>query len=305
MQKKTIEKEFIQMINEENPYLGRGGLVYARVSSKRQEKEGHGREGQEERCKQDLRSIGVQFAKTFPDTFTGAGDFMKRPAMREMFNYIDAHPHRKFVVVFDDLKRLARDVSAHFKLRAAFKIRDVKLRCLNYNFDESEEGEFVELVFAGQAQLERKQNRRQVIQKMKARMERGYWAFTGKRGYDMPKDLIHGKLLVPNKDGKLLREMLENFASGNLVRKVDVARFLFGKGFWKNTKRSAENYIDEVSAILRDVTHCGDIEYLPWGVTRRKGMHKGIISYDTFEKIQKRLSREETGNRIRVDLSSL
>jgi hypothetical protein len=40
MQKKTIEKEFRQIIEEENPYLGREGLVYTRVSSKKQEIDG-------------------------------------------------------------------------------------------------------------------------------------------------------------------------------------------------------------------------------------------------------------------------
>jgi len=80
---------------------------------------------------------------------------MKRPAMKKMLEYIDAHPHKKYVVVFDDLSRFARDVFFHIKLRAEFRKRDVILRCLNYNFDESEEGEFAELIFAGKAELDR------------------------------------------------------------------------------------------------------------------------------------------------------
>jgi site-specific DNA recombinase len=68
------------------------------------------------------------------------------------------------------------------------------LGCLNHNFDDSEEGEFVEHIFAAQAQLERKQNRRQVIQKMKARLEQGYYCFSRKRGYDMVKGPMHTPL---------------------------------------------------------------------------------------------------------------
>src|SRR3989344_4391820 len=129
-----------------DPYYGRVGLVYARVSDKSQETYGHGREGQDARCKDDLRNIRVPYEESFLDTFTGGGDFMKRPAMRALLEYIDANPHKKFVVVFDDLKRFARDVEFHIRLRSAFKARDVVLRCLNFNFDESPEGEFVEIM---------------------------------------------------------------------------------------------------------------------------------------------------------------
>jgi DNA invertase Pin-like site-specific DNA recombinase len=124
----------------------------------------------------------VPHTKSFPDSFTGAGDFMKRPAMKALLAYVDANPHKKYVVIFDDLKRFARDVEFHIKLRAAFKARDVLLVCLNYNFDESPEGRFSETIMAAQAELERHQNRRQVIQKQKARLEAGYWTFGGKKG---------------------------------------------------------------------------------------------------------------------------
>src|SRR3989338_9409684 len=171
-----LKKEQNTKLNK-NPFEDREGLVYARVSSKKQEMEGTGLQSQEGRCINDLKTIGVSYIKSFPDSFTGGGDFMKRPAMKELLEYIDARPHKKFVVVFDDLKRFARDVEFHLKLRTAFRARDVILRCLNYNFDESPEGRFAELIMAGQAELERHQNSRQVSQKMKARLEAGYWSF--------------------------------------------------------------------------------------------------------------------------------
>ena len=284
-------------------YAGRVGLVYARVSSKKQETEGHGRDSQEGRCKEDLRSVNVPYHRTFPDTFTGAGDFMKRPAMKEMLDYIDANPQQKFVVVFDDLKRLARDVEAHFKLRTAFRIRDVELRCPNYNFDESEEGEFVELIFAGQAQLERKQNRRQVIQKMKARLEAGNWPFSRKKGYTCYKDPLHGKIFKPNKEGlKILKPALEGFARGDFPRRIDFCRYLHERGFWNN-KRLPEKYLDHAAEILADPFWVGDVEYKPWGVARRQGHHQPLISVPTFVNIQKRLSKGDVATKVRKDHS--
>jgi DNA invertase Pin-like site-specific DNA recombinase len=286
--------------NATNDLTGRTGLIYARVSSKRQETDGSGLESQENRCLNDLHSLGIPHARTFFDSFSGGGDFMKRPAMKEMLAFIDANPHKKFLIDFDDLKRFARDVEFHFKLRAAFRVRDVALRCLNYNFDESPEGEFAEVVMAGHAQLERKQNRRQVIQKQKARLDAGYWPFSRKRGYTMTKDPVHHMLAVPNEDSRILTAALEGFASGKLVRQVDVARFLVEGGFWKKN-RQPEKYLDVVLAILTDPFYAGLVEYLPWEVERRQGRHQGLISPATFEIIQARLQKNNVNVRVRKD----
>ncbi|MBL8564640.1 MAG: recombinase family protein [Hyphomicrobiaceae bacterium] len=45
---------------------------------------------------------------------------------------------------------------------------------LNFNFEDSPEGEFIEAIIAAQSQLERQQNSRQVRQKMRARIINGY-----------------------------------------------------------------------------------------------------------------------------------
>lgn len=292
----------INLNKEDKNYEGRIGLIYARVSSKRQETDGTGLMSQDSRCVKELGRIGIPYDKTFPDSYSGGGDFMKRPAMRDLLAYIDANPHKKFLVVFDDLKRFARDAKFHFELKSAFLMRDVKLLCLNYNFDESAEGRFVELMFAGQAQLEREQNRRQVIQKQKARLELGYWSFGAKKGYALIKDPLHGKLSIPTKEGlEVLKPALENFATGIFVRKIDVCRFLVKKRFW--TKQSPEKYIDKLTQILKDPFYMGDIQYSVWEVARRVGKHEGIISAATFDLIQKRLRKEDSGVRIRVDVS--
>ena len=75
---------------------------------------------------------------------------MKRRGMVALLSCMDAHPDETFVVIFDDLKRFARDRDFHFQLRDAFRARGALLECLNYQFDETPEGEFVEMIFAEQ-----------------------------------------------------------------------------------------------------------------------------------------------------------
>ncbi len=284
-------------------YEGYQGLIYARVSSKRQEKEGHGLDSQVGRCKNDLLSICVELQETFRDSFTGGGDFMKRPAMKRLLDYIDAKPHIKFVVVFDDLSRLARDVEAHIALMQAFKMRNVALRCLNYTFNDSPEGKYAELIMAGSAELHRAQNKRQVIQKQGDRLQKGYWAFGSKRGYRMVKHTVHGNISVPiEPEAGFLKEAIEGFADGRFVHKVDACRFLVEKGFW--TSQKPERYIDKFTSILKDPFYAGYIEYLMWDIAIREGRHEGIISMKTFELVQKRLKKENNNKRLRLDVSS-
>jgi len=49
----------------------------------------------------------------------------------------------------------------HLKLRAEFAQYQVKIECLNYHFEDTPEGKFVETIHAAQGQLEREQTGRQ------------------------------------------------------------------------------------------------------------------------------------------------
>lgn len=275
-------------------------IIYCRVSSKKQETEGHGLDSQEERCRKFAISEGYAVEKVFRDTFSGGGDFMQRPAMKELIEYLDAHPHKNYAVVFDDLKRFARDTEFHLKLRSAFDIRNALPKCLNFNFEDSPEGRFVETILAAQNQLDREQNKRQVIQKMKARLEMGYLPFHAPLGYSKVKDVIHGKIDKPNQHAKYVKEALEGFAFMRFLHRIDVVKFLQEKGVL-SAKQSPEKALEAVNKMLTDVFYAGYLEYEPWEVARRIGRHEAIISLDVFEKNKKRLSSRAMTH-IRVDV---
>jgi site-specific DNA recombinase len=261
-------------------------LIYCRVSSDRQKVEGNGLDSQEHRCREYAKSKGYEVEAVFRDSFTGGGDFMKRPAMTELLAHIDNKPYDEYVVIFDDLKRFARDTTFHWKLRNELKARQATPECLNFNFEDTAEGEFIETVLAAQGQLERKQNQRQVIQKQKARIERGYWPFYPPPGYTQIKDLIHGKLLTPNHKADMAREALNGFASGRFQEQVDVQHFLQKMDF----REGKPVYLEYVKRLLIRVIYAGYIEYPKWEVSRRKGHHEGLISLLTYEKIMEKLS---------------
>ncbi len=277
-------------------------LIYCRVSSERQKTEGHGLESQEYRCREYAKSKGYEVVEVFKDSYSGGGDFMLRPAMSSLISYVDDRAHESFVVIFDDLSRFARDVNAHFLLRKTFTDRGIKIECPNFTFENTPEGELVETMMAAQHQYHRNNNRRQVVQKQKARLESGYWAFGRKRGYVMERSPLHGNILVPKEpDASILREALQGFSNGRFQTKVDACRFLVEKDFWK--KQKPERYIDKFTYILNEPLYAGYVEYPVWGVARRPGHHQGIISLQTFEENQKRLTKGNNGKRVRADVS--
>lgn len=128
-------------------------LIYCRVSDTKQKIEGNGLESQEFRCRQYATEKNYDVDKVFHDDVSGGGDFAKRPGMIALLSYLENNQKTDYVVIFDDLKRLARDTMFHWQLRHAMANFGARLECLNYTFDDSPEGEFVETLFAAQGQL--------------------------------------------------------------------------------------------------------------------------------------------------------
>ena len=275
-------------------------LIYCRVSSDRQKNEGHGLESQEHRCLDYAKSKGYQVERSaFKDSFSGDGDFLLRPAMFELITYLKEHPTEKFVIIFDDLKRLSRDIVSYIALRRTLDDLEATVECPNFNFEDTPEGFFVQTVLVAQGQLERQQNRRQVIQKQKARLEAGYWPFGPIHGYISKRIPGHGKVLTVTEEAKLVKETLEGYASGRFTEKADIWRFLRESKF----KGNKPVYMEAVNRLLdRRVMYAGFVEYPDWSVSRRKGQHEAIISVATLIQIEERLSGK-TRSMNRQDLN--
>jgi len=271
-----------------NTIIPNKAVIYCRVSSARQEEEGHGLASQETRCRQHAAQKGYEVVAVFPDTISGGGDFMKRPGMVSLLAFLDAQPDENFVVVFDDLKRFARDTRFHLDLRQAFRKRGAVIECLNFKFEDTPEGEFIETIMAAQGALERKQNGRQVSQKMKARLDTGYWAMRNPVGYRYESKKGHGKILIKNEPvASIITEMLEGYAIGRFETPTEAARFLErSPDFPKSPNGSVR--IEQVSQMLDNAIYAGFLNFEPWGVKDVEGKHEPLISLETFELIQHR-----------------
>ncbi len=271
-------------------------LPYCRVSSPGQKKDGHGLDSQEHRCRQWAELSGIEVERVFEDDFTGEGDFMRREGMVELLDYLSANKRKpastrkRYVVVFDDLKRFSRDPEFYFKLKTAITQRGATLKCLNFHFEDSPEGEFNETIFVAHGKLEIKQNRRQVIQKMRAHVDKGRYVFAPAVGYKWVEMEDKSKKLVRDEpNATIIAEALEAFAAGRIQSGAEFKRHLEQ---FPTIPHNARGQVGLQTAfnILRRPLYAGHFSIKPWDIHLRKGIHEPLISLETWKRIQDRLA---------------
>lgn len=263
-------------------------VIYCRVSSTAQATQGHGLQSQESRCRSYAKDQGYEVVAVFPDDASGGGDFMKRPGMVALLSFLDAQPDENYVVIFDDLKRFVRDTEFHMKLRRAFKSRQATVECLNFKFEDTPEGRFIETILAAQGALEREQNGRQVSQKMRERMKAGYWVFPAPVGYKYETQTGQGRVLIRDEPiASIVQEALEGYAIGRFRSYQEIADFLTTQAPFPKSKRGIVRNQEAVTLCDRTL-YAGHIQFDRWDIPLIKARHEPIISLKTFYKIQDR-----------------
>ncbi len=281
-------------------------IIYCRVSSDKQLKDGHGLDSQEKLCRDYAASNRYGVLAVFREEAESGGLF-DRPAMKQLLNYLDTYKfedkEEKIIVIFDDIKRFARDVEIHFGLKREIYGRNGIVESPNFKFESTPEGKFVETMMAAAAELERNQNKRQVIQKMKARLQAGYWCFRSPpRGLKYTKDPIHGKLLVPDEPyATIYKEVIEKFKADILNSQQEVLEYIDLQ--YKKQGISKPITLNGVKGILTELLYTGYIEYSKWDIPLQKGKHEGFISLETHKNVLAKLLGKAR-KPIRKDYSS-
>ncbi len=83
-------------------------------------------------------------------------------------------------------------------------------------------------------------------------------------------------------------EALEGFASGRFETKAEVKYFLERFPEYPKGSNGTVHY-QRIDDLLTQVIYAGYIEYPNWGISLRKAQHDALISYEIFQRIQKRL----------------
>lgn len=278
----------------------RAAVLYVRVSSKQQLTRGDGLASQEATCRAYAERMGYTVIEVFRDNVTGGIE--DRPAMNALLKFLRKHKSAGLVVIVDHPNRFSRDVRGHWDLRDLLKAAGGRLESPNMKFGDSPAEILLENVMMSASQYQRQQNAEQTRDRMKGRLLNGFWPFIPPRAMKHQRVPGLGNVLVRiEPEATVIAEGLEAFASGRLQTQAEFARYLndhpaFGKG--KRTRITNQQAHD----LLTNFLYGGVVEKPEWGISRRKGKHQGLVSYETYEKVEARL-RQGARAPVRADVN--
>lgn len=262
-------------------------VIYCRVSTKRQAKEGNGLSSQQVRCAEYAHKQGYEVIEVFNDDVSGK--LARRPGFDSMLRFIRKNRKSEIVVIIDDVSRMARDVRHHFDLKESIYAEGASLESPSWKFGTDPDSIFHENLMASLAQHQRQKNGLQAKERMRARMLGGFYVHNAPLGYRYKPHPNGGSTLVRDEPvASVIAEALESFANGRLATKAEVKRFLEMHPQFPRTRHGHVTN-QQAHRILTNSLYAGYVESECWGVSLRKGYHDGLISLETFQRNQERL----------------
>ena len=263
-------------------------VIYCRVSTKKQATEGNGLSSQETRCREYAGHRRHNVVKVFCDDVSGS--LATRPGFDDMLLFIRKNRALKPVVIIDDISRMARDVKNHFNLKEAIFRAGATLESPTLEFGDDSDSILIEHLLASVSQHQRQKNGEQAKNRMRARMMGGYWVHNPPLGYRYEKSSQGGSVLKRVEPlASIIAEGLEGYAAGRFNSKPEVKRFfeshagfpLCRHGFLTN---------QQIHRIMTHPLYAGYLESKAWGISLRKAQHEGVISLETFQRVQDKLA---------------
>ncbi len=264
-------------------------VVYVRVSSKSQITRGDGLQGQQTRCEAYAEHKGYKVKKVFKDDMTGRS--AERQGMLQLIEYLSSNRRNPHVVIVDDITRFARDFRVHFDFRDAIRDAGGILESPTFKVRDNADGTLQEGVLALMSHHQSLKNAEQSRDRIIARLMNGYATYSRPpRGYVYKAIKGRGKMLFRDEPlASVIQEGLESFASGRFETQTELTRFFESQPAFPKDLPNGKIRPQRIANILRHPIYAGLIESKAYGVSIREGQHEGLITANTFQKIQDRL----------------
>jgi len=258
-------------------------IIYVRVSTADQAKEGHSIPEQLDRLKKYCEAMDWTIVETFIDPGFSGGS-LDRPGLKDMIKFIKAEKVDKVVVYkLDRLSRSQKDTL--YLIEDVFLNNNTDFVSMNENFDTSTPfGRAMIGILAVFAQLEREQIKERMTMGREARAKQGY--YTGSSEYSpIGYDYINGELVINEYEKMLVNEVFDLFLKGTAINTI--CNTLNEKGL---THHYGEWTNYTMGRLLRNRHYIGEVRFADnW----YPGRHEPIVNIDVFEKAQVLLKYRE------------
>ncbi len=299
-EEKIINKE--SKIKEENKEVLKvpRAIIYTRVSTEDQAKDGFSLEAQKERLRSYCSAKGWDVVKEYMDDgYSGRDE--SRPAYQQMFEERDNWD----ILVVLKMDRIHRNSRNFTVMMEKLKSWGKEFTSMQESFDTTTAmGRFVMDIIQRIAQLESEQigERVKIGMTQKAKEGKGYLGFNIPYGYDY-KD---GKLIINQWEANIVKEIFRTYKEeatfSEIVNNLNERNI--------PTKRNRKWAKSTVLSILKNPVYCG---YYHWEDFLIKENHKPIIDVTLFNQVQEKrgktirnkISRKSTPMKIEVDSCKL
>ena len=261
-------------------------IIYCRVSSAKQVREGNGLDSQEKICRAWAKQRGYAVGRVFTERGV-SGAMESRPELDAMLAFLDK-AKEKYIALFYDISRIARDTEIFLKIQSHIVGKGHELATTQEKIENTPVGKFLATIQAAHSQLFREENAIRTKNNMMAQVRDGYWLMNPPSGYRRQRIGGHIHLVFDEPTATYLREALEGFATARFPTQSDVVGFLKNKPIIYNGKQ-AQVGLNFVKSLLTNEIYTSVFSYEHWGIPRQQWHMPALISTDTFQAIQERL----------------
>ncbi len=278
-----------QQLNGSDDYASvKNCLLYARVSTDRQVREGHSFEDQIERLSKFARDRNWHIIDVYKDGGKSGGSTTGRPEFNRMLERCASDPE-VHAVLLEETDRFARNAQDHLAVKSFLKKHNVLLIATEQpNFGDDPVGKFVDLIMAGANQLQREITGQKTKRTMVSLAEKGIQPGPAIIGYR--NSYKKGEPWSIDQEREyFVKEVFRRYhtAMYSIYRLEDE---LFNEGF--RTPKSCRVRANAIARMLVDVRYAGKVLYD--GKTY-DGLHPCIVTMEDIQKSKDIMQKHNKG----------
>lgn len=252
-------------------------LLYCRVSTDAQERDGTSLDHQDRECTRYASERSYTVVETIRDSASGAT--LERPGIERLMDLVASKSIE--VVVAYAVDRLARDQDAMGALAYTCRRHGVRIETVREAFDDTEEGAFIRGVHALVAQLERRHIRSRTREGKRDRAAEGKYVYS-RPPYGYVR-VGKGEIAIDEPRAAVVRDIFTRFLDGGSYRGIAVALNELGVPtmFGKPWERQV------IKKMLQNEAYTGTLLYM--GV-RVDGAFPAIETRERFDRAQAQMN---------------
>jgi site-specific DNA recombinase len=271
-------------------------VIYARVSSKEQEREGFSIPAQLELLRTYAKQQGMVILEEFVDVETAS--VSGRTGFSLMLAFLKKNRSRCRTILVEKVDRLYRNIADWVKLdESGITIHFVKENRV-VAADSRSSDQFIHGIHVLMARNYSQNLGEETVKGMRQKAKSGLYPSFAPAGYRNIEGPEGKRIIVPNGDAPIIARLFEEFATGDYSLKGLAAKAR-AEGW---TMGGARLHKSTLHQILRKRIYSGDFD---WDGETYTGKHEGIVSRQTWEKVQAHLNRsgETKQHRIKHDFA--